>query len=272
MPLVADVVHQYWQFPRRLACCRGVYASYHEARRAAARLAPVGYNATWIFGPEIIGEPGQDRRRDYPILFWLGPALSRCKKVLNLGGSVGAEYFTYRQFVHFPSDLSWLVWELPHAVKFGESLAKASNAPGLAFTDRVEDGDGADIVLTSGALQYFELDLASYLKKLSRRPSQIFVNRVPLYDGETFFTIQNVTDSVVPYRVQNRDELVVSLTSIGYRLVDCWWESHEIRIPFHPDRIVKGFHGFYFTSDDAPEPDWRIDAVATAKTIREKIV
>src|SRR5882757_7247789 len=224
-PLVSDVFRYHWKFLSRIGACRGVYSSYQEAESACAAFGPVGYNDSLFYGPQIVGEPALIRNRDYPILVWLADCLNEGTQILNLGGNAGAEYFSYRQFLHFPPGLRWLVWELPQSVEFGDHLAHTLDAPGLAFTTRLEDGSGADIVLTCGASQYFEQDLATCLKRLRTRPPRLFINRVPLYEGETFYTVQSTYGSVVPYRIQNRQELVDSLTELGYHLVDCWHEE-----------------------------------------------
>jgi putative methyltransferase (TIGR04325 family) len=267
IPLVSDVLRFNWRFTSRLAACRGVYSTYPEAKRAGASFATAAYNTNIINPPEIIGADANLRRRDYPVLLWLGQSLREDSKVLNLGGNAGAEYFTYRQYLQFPPSLRWVVWELPGLVKFGEKLTQTLDAPGLSFATRLEDGDGADIVLTCGALQYFEDDLVNCLKRLRTKPRRLLINRVPLYEGNTFFTIQSVLGSVVPYRIQNREELVQSLTDFGYRLVDTWYQDHEIVIPFHSERTVRRFYGFYFVSDEVTDPDWRTNAAAVASEV-----
>jgi putative methyltransferase (TIGR04325 family) len=267
-PFASDAVRYYHTFSHQFASCRGVYHTYSEASSAGAKTGRVRYNDGLFPGPEIIGEAAHMRRRDYPIICWLAPHLREGIQILNLGGSAGSEYFTYRQFLHFPPGLRWLVWELPHTVKFGEHLTRTQEAPGLAFTTRLEDGEGSDVVLTCGAMQYFEQDLASCLMRLRKRPRRIFINRVPLYEGETFFTLQNVMNAVVPYRIQNRQEFVDSLIDLNYHLVDCWYENHEIVIPFHPERMTKRFYGLYFVSNEAAEPDWRTSAIAAALQVR----
>jgi putative methyltransferase (TIGR04325 family) len=245
-----------------------VYSSYEEAERACTALKRAAYEL--FNGPQVIGEPTHLRKRDYPILHWLGSCLNEDSRILNLGGNAGVEYFTYRQFLRFPPGLRWLVWELPHAVEFGEHLARAIDAPGLAFTTRLEDGNGADIVVTCGANHYFEQDLATCLKRLASLPPRLLINRIPLYEGDTFYTIQSTFGSAIPYRIQNRQEFVKSLTDIGYRMVDCWYDERELVIPFHPARNVHGFYGFYFVSNDLVEPDWRSNAVASALQVHKE--
>jgi putative methyltransferase (TIGR04325 family) len=270
-PGVSDVFRHHWKFLSRAGACRGLYSSYTEAERACAAFKHAGYNEGLFNGPQIIGEPTNMRKRDYPILLWLASCLKEDTQILNLGGNAGAEYFTYRQFLDFPPGLRWLVWELPSSVKFGKHLADVCSAPGLTFTTQLEDGSDADIVLVCGASQYFEQDLATCLTRLRKRPPRLFINRTPLYEGKTFFTIQSTFGSVVPYRIQNRQELADSLTDIGYHIVDCWFEDREIVIPFHPTHTVQRFYGFYFESNNLEEPDWRASTVAAALKVHEHI-
>ena len=69
-------------------------------------------------------------------------------------------------------------------------------------------------------MQYFEHDLPIYLRYLRRLPKHVFVNRVPLIEEQTFFTLQNVVRHFVPYRIQNHLELIGSLEQLGYHLID----------------------------------------------------
>jgi len=271
VPLVSDAFRKHWHFLSRVGACRGIFPTRHDAELAAASLGPVGYNDNLAFGPEIKGDPSDMRKRDYPVLFWLSKALAEGCKILNLGGSAGTEYFTYRQFLQFPERVIWMVCELPHVVEFGSSLANAVDAPELVFTTRIEDGAGADIFLSCGALHYLEQDLATCLRRLQPLPPRVLVNRIPLYEGETFFTIQSSLGSVVPYRIQNRQELVDSMIELDYQLVDCWSEKREVVIPFHPQRSVDEFYGFYFASSKVAAKDRNRDAVVTAHEVCARI-
>ena len=270
-PFVSDVFRYHWRFLSRTGACRGIYSTYREAEIACESSGHAGFNPHLFHAPQIVGEPILLRDRDYPILLWLASCLNEGTEILNLGGNAGFEYFTYRQFLHYPPGLRWLVWELPYAVKFGEHLAHTLDAPGLAFTTRLEDGSGADILLACGALQYFEQDLATCLKRLRTLPPRLLINRVALYEGETFYTVQSTFGSVVPYRIQNRQELIDSLIDLGYHLFDCWYDEREIVIPFHPARRVHVFYGFYFLSNDLVEPDWQTSAAATASQVASQI-
>jgi putative methyltransferase (TIGR04325 family) len=271
VPLVSDVVRKHWHFLSRVGACRGVFPTFREAEGAAARVGPLGYNDHLVFAPEIRGDPTDMRKRDYPVLFWLSKVLAENSKILNLGGSAGMEYFTYRQFLVFPRHVVWMVCELPHAVEFGRNLAESVTAPELTFTTRIEEGAGADIFLCCGALQYIEKDLATCLAQMRPSPARVLINRVPIYEGETFFTLQSSFGSVVPYRIQSRQQLVSSMTDLGYQLVDCWYEKRDVVIPFHPARSIHQFYGFYFAKSELAAQDVNDNAVATAHEVRARI-
>ena len=95
VPLVSDVYRKHWHFLSRLGTCRGIFPTRRDAELAATSLGPVGYNGNLVFGPEIMGEPSDMRKRDYPVMLWLSKSLDEGCKILNLGGSAGTEYFTY---------------------------------------------------------------------------------------------------------------------------------------------------------------------------------
>jgi putative methyltransferase (TIGR04325 family) len=266
-PLVSDLYRYHYTFFRQTTACRGVFRSFDEAHLAAARIADTDYGDV-IVAPEIIAETTHIRRRDYPILFWLGSALSEHSKILNLGGNAGSEFFTYRQFINLSNDVQWTVWELPQTVAFGQQMRKTLEVPGLHFTSEIAGAD-ADIVITCGAMQYFEHDLPTYLRYLRRLPKHVFVNRVPLIESQTFFTLQNVVRHFVPYRIQNHQELIGSLEQLGYHLIDGWYEDHEIIIPFHPECRVTRFYGFYFCLGEVDSDCWRTDALTVATRARE---
>jgi putative methyltransferase (TIGR04325 family) len=255
MPLASDLFAQHIAFRRRVAACRGVYRTFAEARAAAPRRTLVGYDQPVIHDAESVAQAtarsdvGALNPRDYPVLFWLRPLLRGNSTVFNLGGNVGLEYYAYRAKLDFPAGLSWVVCEVPEVVRAGRELADTREAPGLAFTTRFEDANGSDVLLTCGTLQYIEDDLALLLRRLERRPPHVLVNRVPLYEGETFVTLQNLGYAVTPYRIQNRRELVDGMSDLGYRLADSWSDWRTMTVPFHPERFVSAYHGLYFETD-----------------------
>ena len=74
----------------------------------------------------------------------------------------------------------------------------------------------------------------------------VLINVTPVYDGPAFVTVQNVSAVYCAYRIFNRQELVGSLESAGYRLVDSWAKPRRFRVPGHPDKSFDQYSGFYF--------------------------
>lgn len=115
----------------------------------------------------------------------------------------------------------------------------------MSFTVDFADAEGADILLTVGTLQYIEASLAELLSQLKVKPRHVVINQVPFYDGSTFITLQNIGYAFCPYKIQNQAEFLASLTSLGYELIDSWEDGRTCLIPFHPQRFVSAYHGFY---------------------------
>jgi len=118
----------------------------------------------------------------------------------------------------------------------------------------LEEASGTDIFIASGTVQYVK-SLSSSLSLLSEKPKHLFINRLPLYEGKPFFTLQNikrqglyyVINSFFPQQVFNKKDFINSIQSIGYELVDIWEDrADSCIIPFHPDKSVPFYYGLYF--------------------------
>jgi putative methyltransferase (TIGR04325 family) len=252
IPLLWDLYSYYWVFPRKGVAHRGVFRSFEEATAACPKGKRLGHNQ------EIIADrchpvmQNAERRigsfdpRDYPVLVWLARALEDGSSVLDLGGNVGLGYYAYRRFISYPTSLRWVVCEIPQLCQAGRRLAREHKAEGLEFTEEFAQGDGSGIILSCGTLQFLESSLAQLVLTLKRKPRHILIQRVPLGDERTFYTMENVGYAYCPYRVQNKQELFDSLAAQGYDLIDSWKDSKLFRIPFHPRRTVNGYHGAYF--------------------------
>jgi len=186
---------------------------------------------------------------EYPVLFWLRGILKLGDKVLDLGGSVGNHYYCYQRFFSYPSDLRWVVCELPEIAEAGERLKRELNAEGIRFTTDINEASGADVLLASGVLQYLE-DFSVQLKQaLSYSPTHVIINRIPLYDGGQFVTLQNGFASIYPAYVFNRNEFIGMVTGMGYELVDLWDDLVDgCMIPGHPEHSLRHYNGLYFKS------------------------
>jgi putative methyltransferase (TIGR04325 family) len=186
---------------------------------------------------------------DYPSLFWIGDSLrSGARSVVDLGGGVGTKYLAFRKVLEFAQDVDWLVIDVPGAVAVGRLLASERGTPNVPrFSDQWQDADGVDILFVSGCLQYLPLTLAQMLATYTRPPGRIIVNTTPLHATRSYFTIDRVGPSYLPYRVQARDEFVTSVVSAGYRVVDQWLNfGKSLHVPFERGLDIEHYSGLCF--------------------------
>ncbi|MEH1765143.1 MAG: TIGR04325 family methyltransferase [Nostoc sp.] len=256
VPVISDYYQYHWLFNQNITACRGVYSTFAEALQAIPKGAKAGYNQPEIHNHRSVAklttawEANEFNSQDYPVVAWLGSAFANSSTIFDIGGNVGHAYYTYKKFLQYPNDLRWIVCDIPEVIKAGEQLARKADNPGLSFTTQFADAEGAEILLTCGALQYIEPSLSEMLGQLKTKPRHILINRVPFYDGEKFITLQNIGYAFCPYKIQNRPEFIASLSSLGYELIDTWTWYRTCHIPFNPDRFVRNYYGFYLRLSD----------------------
>jgi putative methyltransferase (TIGR04325 family) len=224
---------------------RGIFESFAEAR-ASAPDHKLGFDH-----PELANlydsRIGKAFTSDYPVLFWLGRILGEASSVFDWGGHVGVSYYTYKQYLGFSDRVRWCIGEVPEIAKAGRELAQKRGAVGLSFTTPLADADGYEVLLANGSLQFVEAPFSDSLRALNRKPRHLIVNKIPLYSGEPFVTLENTVHSYNPYHVGNRDAFVGSILALGYTLLDSW-ENPDVQchIPLHRERTIKAYSGFYF--------------------------
>jgi putative methyltransferase (TIGR04325 family) len=237
--------HRHFNSPEKGARYRGVYSSFAEAERAIPRGRPEGFNTDSVpehfFRRQFFFNP-----QDYPVLVWLLQAFQPQCKVFDLGGGFGQCYYKYQDYIPFPEGLEWTVCEVESFTARGREFADERGAANLHFTMDRAAADGATIYLTNGALQYIEADLPEILAQLSSKPQHVLVNRVPLYDGEKYYSVQSSVHSYVVHKVGNTAEFIRGMEALGYTTVDQWPLPRSMRVYFHPERFVRNFRGFYF--------------------------
>ncbi len=231
---------------------RGVYRTFDQARASAPKTKPLGFDSKQ-FAEEYRERMQRIYDYDYPVLFWLRDLLTPETRLFDLGGHVGVQCYAYSKYLDFPAGLRWVVCEVPEIAQRGAELAREQGRRELSFTSRFEDGDGCDVFLSAGAIHYIEAPaLAEIIGKYATKPRHLLLNKVPLYDGPPFVTLQNAGVSFVPQQVFNRGQLVSSIEQLGYRLVDQWNDRiHSCRIPFQPERSVEHYSGLYFRHGSA---------------------
>ncbi len=70
---------------------------------------------------------------------------------------------------------------------------------------------------------------------------------MPLHERHSYFTLQSVGTAFCPYRITATAEFLKGYDDLGYALVDTWENpDKKCEIPFHADRSLERYHGFYF--------------------------
>jgi putative methyltransferase (TIGR04325 family) len=237
---------------------RGVYASFAEAEASIPPGERVGYDHVELAG---LYRHRMEKacQSDYAVLFWMRQILQAKPDsfVFDFGGHVGVSYHGWYRYLDYKPGLRWLVEDVPAIVKVGAELAAEMAAdkqhgrpsPGLEFTSDVLDAKGCDVFFAAGSLQYVDEDVAAMLVRIGGRlPPHLILNKMPVYDGESFVTVQSTGRAFHAYRIYNRAELVGSIERLGYKLVDDWANREQhCEIPFTRGKDIDAYSGFYFT-------------------------
>jgi putative methyltransferase (TIGR04325 family) len=163
---------------------------------------------------------------DYPVIFWLREAFAAgATSVLDIGGSIGNQFYAYQRYLTFPEGIEWRVHELPAFVPQGKELAEQRGAKALSFSDDWPQGWlESDIWIAAGVLEFVEaFDLPTLLSRAQQKPTHLFINKLPLTDAPAFVSTQNIGfGSFVPHRVYNKTAFTQAIAGAGYELIDSW--------------------------------------------------
>jgi putative methyltransferase (TIGR04325 family) len=228
----------------------GVYPSYAAALAAVPQKRKVGYDNAESSNmyPYLLEFT---KISDFAAMFHLSQLARPGYRIFDFGGNTGVLFYNYQRRWTMPANTQWIVCDVPAVIVAGREFAKTRPSEGLSFTSNFEDVAGADLLFTSGTLQYVPETLAELLKKLGgAKPRYILANRTALWDGPTFTTLQSLGPVVCPYRVQNRKEFVAGLQAHGYSVKDNW-ECPEsgINVRWHIRHRIKAYAGFLLERD-----------------------
>jgi len=223
--------HRFW----------GVFKTAADAKARVPASFNRGFDA-----PNLADFDERIHERDLPLVRILSGLMPELGTIFDLGGNIGLSFYQFRSRIAYSKGLRWMVCDVPFVNEAGRRIAAKRGETQIFFTDDQQDGSGADVYLTCGALQYFEESLADLLAKLKDKPRRVLVNRVPLTEGDSFYTLQHMGYSVVPYHITNLAAFVSSLEALGYRLVEQWKNNRFCDILLRPDLRVPHYYGFYF--------------------------
>jgi putative methyltransferase (TIGR04325 family) len=246
--LEADYARSFAQRPPNRF--RGVYATFAEAEASIPAGARVGYDHAELAG---LYRHRMERanQSDYAVLFWLKDILDERSFVFDFGGHVGVSYHGWRNYLDYKPGMRWLVHDVPAIVKVGVELARERPSAGLEFTSDLRAASGCTVLLAAGALQYVDLSLTRLLDEVGSRPQHLIVNKLPVYDGESFVTVQSTGRAFHAYRIYNRGQFVAEAAALGYRIVDDWRNREQYcEIPFTVGRDIDAYSGYYFVRSE----------------------
>ena len=235
-------------------CSRGVFETFEQAMSAAPRTKNTGWDTSDL-AKEFYQKPlyRSIRSFDYPILFWLSKLLRENQSVFDFGGSYGIHFFAYDKHLGYPSGLRWVVCDLPEITRLGQEKAKKEGRSEISFTNDLCEASGKDIFISSGSIQYAD----SFFETFSQIPSlppHLLINRVPLYPGKTFVTLQNCGRTFCAEYIFNEEQFISSFVRLGYVLVDRWVDLEDAcLVPFHPKKSIGSYSGLYFKLGETKE-------------------
>ena len=223
----------------------GVYPSYDAARAAVPASRKFGYDnpETGNLYPYLLEFT---KISDFAALFYLSWLVKPGYRIFDFGGNTGVLFYNYQRRWAMPPGVQWIVCDLPAVIEAGRVFARAQPSDGLIFTSNFRDAAGADLLFTSGTLQYVPETVAELVANLGdAKPGHVLVNRTAMWDHETFFTLQSLGPAVCPYRVQNRREFVDGMEAEGYRVKDSWeCPESKINVRWHIHHRIRAYAGF----------------------------
>lgn len=232
----------------------GLYQSFKEARESLPPRPDFDHAALATEYVEV--RTKKVFPYDYPVMWWLDKALKEgSRSVLDIGGSVGVHYYAYRRYIDMPDDLRWHVVEVPSMVSIGQDLAMRHGVDALHFHSRLDEPIASgthEIWISAGAIHCLEEGRPDQLlQQCARRPDHILLNKLPLYAGDDFVTVQNIGEGAfAPVHIYNGDRFIQRIRALGYTLRDRWAvPERSMYLPGHPQRFCSSFTGLYFIKD-----------------------
>ena len=226
---------------------RGVFDTFEAAAASAPQTKAVGYDNE--DSAQLYKGWEKPFLKDYPAMLWIRDGLDKgLRNVFDLGGHVGIKYYAFAPYVRFPADTRWTVVDVPAVVERGRKMAMERSISQLAFSDRIEDADGCDILFASGSLQYLSWTLDEKLARMSSRPRRLVINTTAIHPTRAFFTLNSIGTAFCPYRVQAEPRFIESIEALGYRTLDRWETPKEFVVPFHEGYDLDHYTGFCFES------------------------
>ncbi|MFM0504634.1 methyltransferase, TIGR04325 family [Paraburkholderia caffeinilytica] len=220
---------------------RRSFSTLDEAERAVRPYAKGGHENPSRLELSRIAKPS-----DYAAFYYLRDRIPYIKRIFDMGGSVGNLCYCYSDYLPLGTDAIWTVYDLPENVRLGREMASDRNARNLQFTDDPQKADGADLLIVSGALHYFDKPLPEFIENIKQRPKYILINRTPLTEGPEFAVVQDAGNIRVACKLYNRSKLIADFKRMGYGVLG-EWHAAELRLTVldRPSSSVSAYTGLW---------------------------
>jgi putative methyltransferase (TIGR04325 family) len=106
------------------------------------------------------------RPSDYAALLHMRGMILNRSKIFDRGGNIGNLFYLYDRYLNLPPDCIWRVFDLPVGVESGQNIAANRGENRLRFTRKWEDATGAELLVASGSLHYFDTPLSQMVSEL----------------------------------------------------------------------------------------------------------
>ena len=240
-------------YARRMLASRnkpGLFAGCHPTHGEAMAAIPVGRVSGWDNADcaAIFTDALPDQPSAHAVFFWLSQLLQDGTRLVDYGGGPAVTYRPYSRRATLPPNLSWTTVDLPAIAARGREIAALGGLDGVRFAETLAQAGPCDILLSAGALQYMEHSVPGLLGMMGDRPRHIILNKVPLTEGASYWSVQNQGPAVCPYRIYNSGEFLGYFEREGYAVADRWRVAElTCDIPFHPRRSIAEQCGFLLT-------------------------
>lgn len=236
-------------FVEQLLGYRRSFGSFDEAKSCSSKYISAGHEHEDDIRMHLSSSRAP-RESDYPVFFYLSQSGKPVRSVFDFGGNIGNLFYCYQNYLNFPQDISWRVYDLPELRQAGQTIAAERGESRLQYVNGFDELDAADLLLASGSLHYFESSLPELLAQAKRLPERVVVNRTPFSDAEDLITIQDNGSFLVPCKLHNKQKMLDGMAALGYKLRGSWPVAERaLYVPLHPDCSSSTYFGFYFELD-----------------------
>ena len=230
----------------RLLGYRRAFRSFAEAQSCSACYISAGHEHEDDIRMHLSSSRAA-RESDYPVFFHLSQSGQPLPSVFDFGGNIGNLFYCYQNYLTFPRDISWKIYDLPELRAAGEKLAAERGESRIRYVDSLQQMEPDDLFLASGCLHYFSSSLAELLAQAKHLPRRVLVNRTPFSDAGELITIQDNGTFLVPCQLHNKQNFLVGMAKLGYELRASWPVAERaLYVPLHPDCSSPTYFGFYF--------------------------